>query len=139
MKLRTLLTLVSALAFSFSAIGAEDDSPLLKEMKAINKNLRTLKRQIADPSKKEDSLQLLTTIRKSTKAAHDLPPDYIKDKPNKDELGVKYKEQMMALDKAFEEVETAVKADKPEEAKKAMEKLSELKEKGHKDFGVDEE
>jgi soluble cytochrome b562 len=140
MKAKTFLTLATALVFSLgSAAFAADDSPLLKEMKSINKNLRTLKKQVADPAKKDDNLQLLSTIRKSTQAAHDMDPDYIKDKPNKADLSKEYKKQMKELDVAFEEVEKAVKDGKGDEAKAAMEKLSKLKEKGHKDFGVDEE
>jgi hypothetical protein len=45
---------------------------------------------------------------------------------------------MDALSKSFEELEGAIKADKPDEAKKVLERLSEQKEKGHKDFGVDD-
>jgi hypothetical protein len=51
----------------------------------------------------------------------------------------KYKQQMSDLGKSFEEIETAIKADKTDDAKKLFEKLSQQKEKGHKDFGVDEE
>ena len=51
----------------------------------------------------------------------------------------KYHKQMADLKKSFEEVEVAVKADKPDDAKKVFEKLSEQKEKGHKDFGADDD
>ncbi len=138
--MKTFLTLASALVFAVSAIGAEkEESPLHKEMKVINKSLRTLKRQVADPAKKDDNLQLLATIRKSTKAAHDMEPAKTKDQSDKAAYITKYKEQMTQLDKTFEEVETAIKADKPDDAKKSLEKLSDIKEKGHKDFGVDED
>ena len=50
----------------------------------------------------------------------------------------KYKAQMADLAKTFDEIEAALKADKPDDAKKALEKLSDQKEKGHKDFGGDE-
>ena len=46
MKLKSLLTLTAVLALSFNvAFAEEDDTPLGKEMSAMNKSLRTLKRQ----------------------------------------------------------------------------------------------
>ena len=45
---------------------------------------------------------------------------------------------MQALGKSIDELEAAIKADKPADAKKVFEKLSEQKEKGHKDFAPDE-
>lgn len=140
MKAKTFLTLATTLAFSLTAFAADkEETPLLKEMKIMNRSLRTLKKQVADPAKKDDNLALLATIRKSTKAAHDYEPAKTKDQSDKAPYLAKFKEQMKELDKTFEEVETAVKADKPDDAKAAIEKLSKIKEKGHKDFGVDEE
>ena len=142
MKLKSLLTLAAALAISFNvAVAAEDDTDLAKEMKAMNKSLRTLKKQIADPSKKEDNLKLLGDIRKRVAASHKLDPAKTKDIPAADKAAYleKYRKQMDDLDKTYEQVEAAIKADKPDDAKKAFEKLSEQKEKGHKDFGVDDE
>jgi tRNA G18 (ribose-2'-O)-methylase SpoU len=43
-----------------------------------------------------------------------------------------------AHSKSIDELEEAIKAGKPEDAKKVFEKLSEQKEKGHKDFAPDE-
>ena len=42
------------------------------------------------------------------------------------------------LGKTFDELDAAVKAGKVDDAKKLFEKLSEEKEKGHKDFAPDE-
>lgn len=142
MKLKSLLTLAALFAISFNlALAAEDDTELAKEMKAMNKSLRTLKKQIADPSKKEESLKLLTDIRKHVAASHQLDPAKTKDIPAAEKAAYldKYKKQLDDLDKSYEEVEAAIKADKPDDAKKAFEKLSEQKEKGHKDFGVDDD
>jgi soluble cytochrome b562 len=50
----------------------------------------------------------------------------------------KYKAQMADLAKSFDELEAAIKDGKAEEAKKVLAKLSEQKEKGHKDFAPDE-
>lgn len=134
MKLSALL-LTAALAFNFSAMA--DDTPLSKEMSAMNKALRTLKRQIADPTKKEDNLKLLEGIKKNTTNSHDLDPAKTKDQSDKVAYTNKYKEQIIELGKAFGELEAAIRVDKQDDAKKALEKISELKEKGHKDFEVE--
>lgn len=142
MKFKTFLTLLTTAAISMSAaFAAEDDTALMKEMKIVNKNLRTLKRQVADASKKDDNLALIATIKKSLDASLKLEPKQTKEIPEAEKAAylAKYKEQMTALGKTFDEVETAVKDGKTDEAKKAFEKLSEQKEKGHKDFGADDE
>jgi len=138
MKLKTLLTLATALAVSFN-IATADDTPLGKEMSAMNKSLRMLKRQLPDASKKDDNLKLIESIKKNLDASHKLEPAKGKDVPAGEKAAYveKYKGQMIELGKAFGELEAAIKVDKADEAKKALEKISELKEKGHKDFGAD--
>lgn len=139
MKIKTLLTLLTTVALSFN-VAIADDTDLAKEMKVVNKNLRTLKRQVGDAAKKAENLELLTAIKKSIDASMKLEPAKTKDQPAAQKTAYldNYKKQMTDMLKSFEEVEAAVKADKPEDAKKIFEKLSEQKEKGHKDFGADE-
>lgn len=141
MKLKSLLTIATALSLSVSVgLAVEEDTPLSTQMKAMNKNLRMLKRQLADPTKKDESLALLEKIKKSIDEAHKLEPAKTKDiaAGEKPAYVEKFKQQIIELGKTFGEVEAAIKVDKPDEAKKALEKISDLKEKGHKDFEVDE-
>ena len=133
MKLKTFLTLLTTAALGLTvAFAAEDDTPLAKEMKSVNKNLRTLKRQVADASKKDDNLALLATIKKNIDAALKLEPAKTKDVPAAEKAAYveKFKQQMSDLGKSFEEIEAAIKADKTDDAKKLFEKLSQQKEKG---------
>lgn len=136
MKLKTLLTLLTTVVIGCTAAIAEDDTQLAKEMKVINKNLRTLKRQIEDTSKKDENLALLADIKKATEASTNLEPAKAKGVPAGDKAAYieKYKKQMADLGKTFADLETAIKDGKADEAKKAFEKLSEQKEMGHKDF-----
>ncbi|MES2570678.1 MAG: cytochrome b562 [Verrucomicrobiota bacterium] len=141
MKFKTLLTLAATLALGFNvALAAEDDSPLGTEMKAMNKALRTLKKQLADTTKKEDNLALVGKMKKATEDSKKHDPAKTKDIPAADKVAylAKYKEQMDGLSKSFDDLETAVKEDKVDDAKKILEKLSEQKEKGHKDFNPDD-
>jgi Cytochrome b562 len=141
MKLKTLLTLLATAAIGTSAaFAAEEDTPLAKEMKATNKALRTLKRQIADSAKKDENLKLAAECQEHTAAAAKYEPAQIKEVPEADKAAYleKYKLQMAELAKSFEALAAAIKADKQDDAKAVLEKLSEQKEKGHKDFAPDE-
>jgi len=140
MKLKSLLTLALTLAIGGSMAFAEEDTPLLKEMKTINKNLRTLKRQVEDASKKDENLALIAASKKAIEASLKFEPIKTKDVPAADKAAYleKYKAQMNDLAKSYADLETAVKDGKADEAKKIFEKLSEQKEKGHKDFAPEE-
>lgn len=142
MIFKTLLTLATALALGLNTVAAKDeDTPLAKEMTGMNKSLRMLKRQVADPAKKADNLALVAKIKGHLDAAFKLEPAKTKDVPAADKPAYleKFKQELTELKKTYDDLETALKGDKQDEAKKLFEKLSEQKEKGHKDFGVDEE
>lgn len=140
MKLKTLLTTVVALAVGMTAAFAEDDTPLSKEMSAMNKALRTLKRQAADASKKAENLALIATMKEKIAASLKFEPAKTKDQPAGEKPAYldKYKKQMADLDKATDELKAAVESGNADAAQKVFEKLSDIKEKGHKDFGADE-
>ena len=141
MKMKLLSTLILTFALGCTAaFAADDDTPLAKEMKTMNKSLRALKKQYVDPEKKDDCLALLATIRKSLEAAAKLEPAKTKEVPAAEKAAYldKYKAQMTDLAKSYDELEAAIKAGKAEDAKKALDKLSDEKEKGHKDFAPDE-
>ena len=142
MKLKSLLTLLTTLTLGFNAaIAAEDDTPLAKNMSAMNKNLRTLKRQLGDTSKKDENIGLVGKIKTSLDEAIKLQPKKTKDIPEAEKTAYleKYKTQMNELKKTFDGIETALKAGKTDDAKTLFDKLAEQKEKGHKDFGADDE
>lgn len=141
MKLKTLLTAVMALAIgATTAMAKDDDTPLSKEMSAMNKALRTLKRQAADASKKADNLALVATIKEKIAASLKYEPAKTKDQPAAEKPAYleKFKKQMGDLDKAVDELKAAIESGNGDAATKVFEKLGDIKEKGHKDFGADE-
>ena len=76
MKLKALLTLLTTLTLGFNAaIGAEEETPLAKNMSGMNKAYRTLKRQIADTSKKDENVAMLEKIKTSLDEAAKLRRD----------------------------------------------------------------
>ena len=53
------------MAFAFTAVAADkDETPLSKEMTSMNKSLRTLKRQLADPAKKDENVALVEKVER---------------------------------------------------------------------------
>src|SRR4051812_710241 len=110
MKFKTLLSLAAMLALGFNvATAADDETPLGSEMKAMNKSLRTLKKQIGDASKKDDNVAIIEKLKKSVEASKKLDPAKTKDIPAADKAAylAKYKEQMDGVSKSFDELETA--------------------------------
>lgn len=142
MKLKSLLSLaaVLALGFNFAALAADDDTPLAKAMKVANKNIRTMKRQIDDPAKKDDNLKLIAESKKSIDECLKMEPAKTKDVPAGEKAAYldKYKAEMKEVAKTFDDLEKAVKEGKADDAKKIFEKLADQKEKGHKDFNPDD-
>ena len=66
MKIKALLTILTTLALGFNAaIAADDDTPLAKNMSAMNKSLRMLKRQLSDASKKDENVGILEKVKTS--------------------------------------------------------------------------
>jgi soluble cytochrome b562 len=141
MKFTSLLALVAVAALGTNvAFAADDDTPLAKSMKVVNKNIRTLKRQVDDPSKKDDNLALIAAAKKSLDESLKLEPAKTKDVPAAEKAAYleKYKNEMKEVVKTFDDLEAAVKDGKTDEAKKIFEKLADEKEKGHKDFNPDD-
>jgi hypothetical protein len=139
--MKLLLAFAAILTLGFNvALHAEDDTPLGKEMSAMNKSLRALKKQLPDAAKKDDNLALIGKIKVNLVEFLKYEPATTKNVAPADKAAflAKYKEQIDATGKSFDELEAAIKADKTDEAKKVLEKLSEQKEKGHKDFAPDD-
>jgi soluble cytochrome b562 len=139
MKIKTLLTVLTAVSLSFTAYAADDETPLSKQMSVVNKSLRTVKRQLGDAAKKEDNLAQIGKVKAALDEAQKLAPKKTKDQADKPAYTKKYKDEMGDLVKAVGDLEAGIKTDAKDKADAALKKIYELKEKGHKDFGVDED
>jgi|SRR5688572_9330173 len=139
-KLKSIFTLLAALAVGASSLfAADDETPLSKEMTAMNKSLRTLKRQVGDAAKKEDSLAIVDKMKANVAAALKYEPAITKDQPAGDKPAFveKYKKQLGELDKILDELKAAINKGDADAVTQQLEKLSDIKEKGHKDFAPD--
>jgi soluble cytochrome b562 len=139
MKLKTLLTFAASLAAGAS-LAMADDTPLGKEMSAMNKALRTLKRQVADPAKKAENLALVDDMKKRVEASAKYEPAKTKDQPaaDKPKYLEDYKAQIADLGKAIDELRAAVDKGDATAVQAVFDKLSDIKEKGHQKFSPDE-
>ena len=140
MKMKSLLAFASAFAVAATLAAAEEDTPLSKEMSAMNKALRTLKKSVNDPGSKAANLAAIDKMKANVSAAAKLEPAKTKDQPAAEKPAYieKFKKQMAELEKAFDELKAAVDKGDETAIQGAFEKLSDLKEKGHKDFAPDE-
>ena len=143
MKIPFPLRLAAVVLLSCSVVFAQEHGPsteLEKAMKAMNKNLRTLKRQVADPAKKEENLSLVAAMKKGVEEGLKLQPAKTRDvaEAEKPAYLEKYRSQMTELGQSIDELEAAIKADQPEEAEKVFEKLKKQKDNGHKAFAPEE-
>ena len=140
MKMKSLLAFVSAFAVAASLAVAEEDTPLAKEMTAMNKALRALKKTANDPAKKADNLAVVDKMKANVAAALKQEPVKTKEQPAAEKPAYldKFKQQMNGLERALDELKAAIEKGDNETIAKTFEKLSEIKEKGHKDFAPDE-
>jgi soluble cytochrome b562 len=140
MKITKSLLVAALTAFAFSSASFADETPLGKEMSTMNKAYKALKKNAADASKKADNLEALAKIKKSLEASIPLEPKHTKDQPAaaKPAYLEKYKKQMQELIAAFDEVKKGIEAGNDAAVKAAFDKLSDLKKKGHEDFGADD-
>lgn len=138
MKLfKKFLPLAVLLAFG-GAIASAEDTPLEKEMDAMNKAYKKLKTSISDPAAKDDNLKLIAEIKKTTANSAKLDPKSAGDQGDKKaEFVGNYKKAMEEFAKAVDVLEAAVTAGKADEAKAAYDKLLELKKDGHKKYKKD--
>ena len=115
------------------------DSPLQVEMSAINRSVRALSRQYADPAQKASSLELVAALQKHAATAKTLTPP--KANTGTAEEKAKYVDTFHKdLDKLLVEIaalKAAIAAGKTDVAKAEIDKIGQLKASSHKELGVD--
>lgn len=125
-----------AVLVTLGTVARGEDTPMEKEMSAMNKAYKALKKQIEDPAKKTENLALIEEIKKTSTASSKMEPKTTADQPAAGKAAYleKFKAQMADFDKAVGTIETAITAGDTAAAKAAFDKLNDLKKKGHDDF-----
>jgi superfamily I DNA and RNA helicase len=131
----TPLLLVLTLGLSSYA----EDTPMEKEMSAMNKAYKALKKSVEDPAAKAENLKLIADIKKTTETSSKMEPKTTADQPAAGKAAYleKFKAQMDAFSKEVAVLEAAVTAGNTAAAKASFDKLNDLKKKGHEDFKKD--
>ena len=125
--------LVPAIGF---AQGDDDQSPLGKEMGAMNRNFKTLSRQYADPTKKASSLELVTSIQKNVENEKKLTPSKAEKAADKKKYMDTFQKDLDDLGKEVAALKDAISADKPDAVKAELDKINKMKMSSHKELGV---
>ncbi len=134
--LKNILPFTLVLALGATAFG--EDTPMEKEMSAMNKAYKALKKTIEDPAQKAENLKQIEIIKKTTEASTKLDPKTAADKGAAKAAYVeKFKAQMADFAKEVAKLEAAVNAGNAAEAKALLDKLNDLKKKGHEEFKKD--
>jgi Cytochrome b562 len=139
-RFKPFCTLALAVAAGMCMAVADDDTPLSKEMSAMNKTLRSLKRQAAAPDKKAENLELIAKMKTNVEASLKYEPAKTKDQPaaDKPKYLESYKAQMTELNKSLDALKAAIEKGDAAGIQAIFDKLGDIKEKGHKDFAPDE-
>jgi cytochrome c556 len=146
MKIRLLLLTLACGLVAAPIVRAEDGPPsgrqkepqteLGDHMEKISGAYRALRRQVADPTKNEDSLKRVATIRENATAALKLEPakkaDIPADQQAKfvDDFHAKMKDFLADVDK----LDAAFKSGNNEEAAKLLQVLNKDQKDGHTEF-----
>ncbi len=117
---------------------ADDDKP--KEMKdhmeIISRNMKKLKKDVADSSKNEASAKLAAEACTHAAAAKGFVPEKAKEVPadKREKFVAEFKAMMDELIANFKKLEAALKEGKNDEAQKIYDTLMGMKKTGHDKF-----
>jgi len=111
-------------------------------MKGMNRALKGLNAQIADPAKKDDNLKLISSLQRNVVNAKDLPvPEGImklaKDDTQRAKLSETYRKNLIALMRKLLDLEEDVAAGKTSEAKAKLAEIQKMQDAGHADMGME--
>ena len=134
-----LFVLTLILLLPLRAIAQEKkESPLHTEMEAINRSLRLINRQYADPAQKAATLELVATMQKHVETARTLAPPKSEKLTGDDQTKYldTFHKDLDALIKEIGLLKQAIAADKTDAAKVEIDKIAHLKDSSHKELGV---
>ncbi len=139
MKIRLLLlTLIGALVVApFSlAQDKEPETELTTKMDKMGSAFRTLRRQIANPEKNQDSLAKIAILRENAQASLKLEPAKKTDIPaaQQQKFVADYRAKMKEFIGVIDKVAEALKANNNEEAAKLVGVMEKTQKDAHSEF-----
>ena len=131
-----LLVCFGILSFCSSLVNAEEDSSVARQMKQIAKNFKTLSGQVADITKKDVSLELVETMRKSVAAVRSMDPApaaKLEGESLKTYMA-EYHKGLDEMDAQLQELEKAISSGNVKGAQEILDNLNKLKKVYHSDL-----
>lgn len=120
---------------------APADDEIHEAMEELQSGMRTLRKGLGDPAKKDDTIALLQGMQRHASTAMLSEPHAPKDKSGKD-LALwycGYRKQLVRVLDTLIDVEMAVHEGDAEKAKAAYKSLGQMKKAGHDEYLVDED
>ena len=139
MKSRSLL-FAAALLGTVTLLHAEEaDSPLEGEMKILARGTKQLSQQVTDPTKQQENITLLESLKKAATDSKALTPRKTTSVPQADreKFLADFRTDLDELKDAFGQIEEAVKAGQYDKAKSLLAMANSIKKEGHGKFKQD--
>lgn len=135
----TLSLLALALCLVNPLYAQEADSPLEGQMKILARGMRQLVNQVVDPSKQQENITLLESLKKAAVDSKALDPRKTAGVPQADreKFLADYRTDLDELKNAFDQIEEAVKAGQFDKAKSLIATVNSIKKEGHGKFKTD--
>jgi len=139
MKLITLLATCSLLSLPAFLHAEESDSPLEKQMQILARGMRQLSQQVVDPSKQQENITLLESLKKAAVDSKALDPRKTARVPqaDRDKFLADYRTDLDELKDAFDQIKEAVKAGQYDKARSLIATVNSIKKEGHGKFKTD--
>ena len=117
----------------------KNKSKVSEQMEVINDNYKTLRRAARGKELNEESVKLVEQMIAAAEKAKEMVPPMAEKKSGaeKDKFIADYKKEMDGMIATFKGLEADLKAKKYDEAAKTIDKLNEIKKKGHDKFTED--
>lgn len=137
MKIRLLLvTLLSAFLVAPFAFADDEETELSAKMDKIGSAFRSLRRQVSDPAKNQDSLAKIAVIRENAQASAKLEPAKKADLPPAEQAKfvAAYRAKMKEFIELTDKITAALKANNNDEAAKLVGVMADQQKQAHTDF-----
>ena len=108
-------------------------------MKILARGTRQLSQQVSDPSKQQENISLLETMKKAVTESKSFSPRKISSiaVPEREKFLADYKTDLDELKDAFAQIEESLKANQFDKAKSQLAAVSSIKKEGHTKFKQD--
>ena len=139
MKTNSFLLALALFTTSSLLHAQQQDSPLEKQMQILARGKRQLNAQVADPTKQQQTIALIETLKKASADSKTLDPRKTASVPaaDREKFLAAYRAEMEKLTEVFNQIENAVNAGQYDKAKSLLGSLQSVMKEGHREFKQD--